>query len=170
MVLTCGHNICTASVEKLFQKHLIKCRKEALENPCLPWHKKAKHIVICPHDQTHHVNENDLASHLEECETAKLERKITRDFKLSNEADIPEWKKNTAPINGASSTTPVESQEDWDVEIGMTVGYDPSSKLESKNFVLNKHGLKPSERRQFRREEEAKWAKRKEMSYKKASS
>ena len=152
-----------------FQKHLIKCRKEALGNPRLPWHQKAKQIIICPYDQTHHIKESLMIDHLKECEAAKLAKKIARDFKLYDEADIPEWKKHTAPINGASSETHVGTEEDWDADVKTTTGYDPSFKLESGNYILKKHGLKPAERRQFRKEEEMKWAKRESMSSKKKS-
>jgi len=129
-------------------RHLVKCRKDLLEKPTHPDHKRAKAMVVCQYNQVHHIPRQERQQHELECPDRLLFRPL-QEMKTTPTPIVPTSTAKAAPI---SDFLHESGDEDWDAEVaGLNLGtYDPRAKMVGQGIPINTQNRGPAERREIR--------------------
>ncbi|XP_055712715.1 gametocyte-specific factor 1 homolog [Phlebotomus papatasi] len=122
-----------------FQTHLIKCRREY--EKCRTLNK-----VQCPFNATHLINEPERQHHVENCP----DRVIVDKFRMPVVDSVQALQR--ADNIKMIPQNPLDDEEDWDND-APTQAYDPQKYCEANNIIRQCHGMQPSERKAFRKQE-----------------
>lgn len=135
------------------QTHLIKCQRYCLMDSNLPWHNKAKTMVICQYNACHHVVDKNMSTHLKTCNEYLQKQWERREAKRSVR---PVWLSSIPPVNSGDGVNPGDGgnpgEEDWDAPTTQpnTDVLEAIGQRQDLNIIPP--GLLPLERRLFRRE------------------